>query len=406
MSDIRTLWREAVALALTELKNSRSIEMPDISADTVIAEIPPKPEMGDIGIPLFPFAKLFRMAPPVIAAETVKILSGSVDGVGPAAEKAARLGGSVQADGPYINIKLDKGTEVRAILADIRRQGAEYGTRNARSLEEWPLQGRRVMIEFSGPNTNKPLHLGHLRNDALGESVSRIMKFCGAEVLKVNIINNRGIHICKSMLAYEKFGEGKTPESEGVKSDRFVGDWYVRFHRWNEEEGKNSAQDSSEHPAPPSLEAQAQEMLQAWERGNPEVMALWQRMSDWAVSGIRETYERTGISFDKYYYESETYLKGKDEVLRGLREGVFYQEADGSVWVDLSEIGLDKKVLMRRDGTTLYITQDIGTAIDRHRDWPFDRMVYVVASEQIYHFRVLFYILKKLGYPWAEQLYH
>ncbi|MDR2897453.1 MAG: arginine--tRNA ligase [Spirochaetaceae bacterium] len=392
MSDIRTLWREAVALALTELKNNRSIDIADVSADAVVTENPPKPEMGDIGIPLFLFAKQLRMSPPVIAAEVVKILTG---GTGAAAEKAALLGGSVQADGPYINIKLDKGTEVRTILEGIRQQGAEYGTRNAQG--EQPLTGQRVMIEFSGPNTNKPLHLGHLRNDALGESVSRIMGFCGAEVLKVNIINNRGVHICKSMLAYQQFGEGKTPESEGIKSDRFVGDWYVQFHRWSEGEGKNAV---------PPLEAQAQQMLQEWERGNPEVMALWKQMSDWAVSGIKQTYERTGIAFDKYYYESETYLKGKDEVLRGLKEGVFYQEEDGSVWIDLAEIGLDKKVLMRKDGTTLYITQDIGTAIDRHKDWPFDRMVYVVASEQIYHFRVLFYILKKLGYPWAEQLYH
>jgi arginyl-tRNA synthetase len=230
------------------------------------------------------------------------------------------------------------------------------------------------MVEFSSPNTNKPLHIGHLRNDSLGESISRILKFCGAEVFKVNIINNRGIHICKSMLAYQKFGNGTTPEKEGVKSEK--------------------------------SEAEAQDMLRAWEAGDSEVLDLWKRMNGWAVKGITQTYARTGVSFDKLYYESETYLKGRDEILAGLEKGIFYREEDGSVWVDLTPVNLDKKVLLRKDGTALYMTQDIGTAIYRHDDWPFDQLVFVVGSEQVYHFKVLFYVLKQLGYSWADDLYH
>ena len=253
-------------------------------------------------------------------------------------------------------------------------------------------KGKRVMIEFSCPNTNKPLHLGHMRNDSLGESVSRILKADGAEVLKVNLINDRGVHICKSMLAYKEFGEGKTPEAVGVKSDRFVGDWYVRFEQWSK--------------ADPSAMERVRKMLIDWESGDEEVRALWKKMNDWAVSGIKETYRRTDVSFDRFYFESETYLQGKADILRGLEEGIFYKESDGSVWVDLAPIGLDKKVLLRADGTSLYITQDLGTAVARHKDWPFDQMIYVVASEQQYHFKVLFYVLEKLGYSWAKNLRH
>jgi arginyl-tRNA synthetase len=226
----------------------------------------------------------------------------------------------------------------------------------------------------------------------LGESISRILAACGAEVRKVCIINDRGVHICKSMLAYQEEGQGKTPESEGVKSDHFVGDWYVKFHEMSRRD--------------PLAEERAQAMLRRWEAGDPAVTELWRRMKDWTVEGMKQTYRRTGISFDQYYYESETYLLGRDEVLKGLEGGLFYKEADGSVWIDLSGENLDKKVLLRKDGTSLYITQDFGTAILRHRDWPFDRLVYVVGSEQQYHFRVLFSMLDKLGLGWAKNLYH
>jgi arginyl-tRNA synthetase len=252
--------------------------------------------------------------------------------------------------------------------------------------------GKKIIVEFSCPNTNKPLHLGHLRNDALGESVSRILLALGAEVQKVNLINNRGVHICKSMLAYQRFGNHETPESRGMKSDHFVGEYYVKFAQWAKED--------------PSAEQLAQEMLKKWEDGDEEIIKLWKTMNTWAIDGVKKTYDATGISFDRYYYESDTYLLGRDTILKGLEDGVFYKDEEGTVWVDLEPYGLDKKVLLRRDGTSLYITQDIGTAIHRHEDYPFESLVYVVASEQQYHFKVLFKALELLGFAWAKNLYH
>ena len=249
-----------------------------------------------------------------------------------------------------------------------------------------------VVIEYSSPNTNKPLHLGHIRNNLIGYSLSRIMAADGYKVVKTNIVNDRGIHICKSMLAYQKFGNGESPESLGVKSDRFVGDLYVKFSQWAKEDK--------------SADGQAQTMLQAWEAGDEEVRKLWLTMNNWALDGINATYERTGVSFDRIYRESETYLMGKDEVLKGLDSGVLYKDKDGSVRIDMEDIGLDTKVLLRSDGTSVYMTQDLGTAISRHEEWPFDQLIYVVGSEQEYHFRVLFYTLQKLGFPWADKLRH
>ncbi|NBF40396.1 MAG: arginine--tRNA ligase, partial [Spirochaetes bacterium] len=231
-----------------------------------------------------------------------------------------------------------------------------------------------------------------LRNDAIGESVARIVEASGAEVRKVNLVNDRGIHICKSMLAYREFGNGETPESTGEKPDKFVGDFYVRFANWAQSD--------------PSAEERAREMLQQWEKGEPDTLELWKTMNDWAVRGIQQTYRRTGVSFDDIYYESRTYGAGREEVLKGLERGVFYSDEKGTVWVDLEDIDLDKKVLLRGDGTSLYLTQDIGTAIRRHADWPFDRLVYVVASEQRYHFTVLFHVLERLGFEWAKNLFH
>ncbi len=377
MSDIRETWRAAVAAALESLRQEKVPGANPVDALMLSAEVPPNPALGDVGFPLFPFAKVFRMAPPAIAAEVSARL---------AADGTLAQFGTVRAEGPYVNVFLAKGTVAGKTLTDI------IGSENAwgRSVA---LAGRRVMVEFSSPNTNKPLHLGHLRNDALGESISRILAFCGAEVFKVNIVNNRGIHICKSMLAYQKFFAGETPESRGVKSDRFVGDCYVKFNEYSKAE-------------PEKAEAEAQELLRAWEAGDPEVMKLWKQMNGWAEKGITQTYERTGVSFDKIYYESETYMKGREEILAGLEKGLFYREEDGSVWVDLEPVGLDKKVLLRKDGTALYMTQDVGTAIYRHSDWDFNELVYVVGSEQQYHFKVLFYVLRLLGYDWAENLYH
>ena len=377
MSDIRETWRVAVASALESLRQEKDLPGDPVDAGTLSAEVPPNPAMGDVGFPLFPFAKVFRMAPPAIAAEVSARL---------AADSTLAQFGTVKAVGPYVNVFLAKGAVAGKTLTDIIGSGDGWGRSDA-------LAGRRVMVEFSSPNTNKPLHLGHLRNDALGESISRILAFCGAEVFKVNIVNNRGIHICKSMLAYQKFFAGETPESRGVKSDRFVGDCYVRFNEYSKTE-------------PEKAEAEAQDLLRAWEAGDPEVMRLWKQMNGWAEEGITQTYARTGVSFDKIYYESETYMKGREEILAGLDKGLFYREEDGSVWVDLEPIGLDKKVLLRKDGTALYMTQDVGTAIYRHTDWDFNQLVYVVGSEQQYHFKVLFYVLRLLGYDWAENLYH
>ena len=265
------------------------------------------------------------------------------------------------------------------------------------------------MVEFSSPNTNKPLHLGHLRNDVLGESISRILAACGAEVRRVCIINDRGIHICKSMLAYKEQGKGKTPESEKIKSDHFVGDWYVAFSRGLKEETEaleKTGLNKKEAEARSPLMLRAQDLLRKWEAGDSETVELWKKMNSWAIEGMKETYRRTGVSFDQYYFESNTWRMGKDEVLKGLERGIFYREDDGAVAVDLSAEKLDKKILLRSDGTSIYITQDFGTAISRHRDWPFDQLVYVVGSEQQYHFKVLFILLDKLGFEWAKNLYH
>lgn len=388
MSDIRESWRILIAQKISELLSAQMGEDKKIEPSSITLEVPPNPEMGDLGFPMFAFARDFKKAPPVIAQEVVRALSSGASSTGAGSTGAGSTNdlGTAKAIGPYVNVFLPKGNMAAQILQKVSESGEQYGREKSQA-------GRRVMVEFSSPNTNKPLHLGHLRNDALGESVSRILKFAGAEVYKVNIINNRGVHICKSMLAYQKFFTGKTPETQGVKSDRFVGDCYVAYNNYAKEQEAQS-------------ETEVQAMLQAWEAGDEATLKLWKQMNFWAESGIQQTYERTGVSFDKIYYESDTYLKGREEILEGLEKGLFYKEADGSVWVNLEPIGLDKKVLLRKDGTALYITQDIGTAIYRHTDWDFNELVYVVGSEQIYHFKVLFYVLKQLGYDWAQDLYH
>ncbi len=274
-----------------------------------------------------------------------------------------------------------------------------------------PAESRgSVMVEYSSPNTNKPLHLGHLRNILLGYSVAEILKASGKKVYKTQIINDRGIHICKSMLAWKKFGSGQTPESTGVKGDRFVGNYYVAFDKVYKEEiaelvSGGMEKSVAEKQAPILIEAQ--EMLRKWEAGEPETVQLWKTMNRWVYDGFDQTYQTMGVDFDELYYESDTYLLGKDVVKEGLDQGVFYQKPDGSVWIDLTEDGLDEKIVLRADGTAVYMTQDIGTAIMRTEKHPdIDGMVYTVGNEQDYHFRVLFLILKKLGYSWADQLYH
>ncbi|PHR95003.1 MAG: arginine--tRNA ligase [Leeuwenhoekiella sp.] len=271
-------------------------------------------------------------------------------------------------------------------------------------------EGKAVMVEYSSPNTNKPLHLGHIRNNLLGYSVAEILKASGKKVYKTQIINDRGIHICKSMLAWQKFGDGETPESTGLKGDKLVGNYYVKFDKAYKEEqsylvAQGKTKEEAEKEAPLILEAQ--DMLRKWEAGDAEVVALWKKMNGWVYAGFEETYKNLGVDFDSYYYESNTYLLGKDNIEEGLKKGVFYKKEDGSVWCDLTEDGLDEKLVLRSDGTAVYMTQDIGTAIQRVKDHPdVGGMIYTVGNEQDYHFKVLFLILKKLGYDWAENLYH
>jgi arginyl-tRNA synthetase len=394
MNDYKEPWKKIIANALNTLM--RGAEAGPVTPDQVIAEIPPSPEMGDIGFPMFGFAKILRKGPPQIAAMVCECLAKQDCG--------GEAGGSYEAAGPYVNVRLDRGAAAKAVLgAVLADDGFAFGRPGS-------LAGKKIMVEFSSPNTNKPLHLGHLRNDVLGESISRILAACGAELRKVCIINDRGIHICKSMLAYMEQGRGKTPESENIKSDRFVGDWYVCFNiilkKETEELMREKGLKKEEAEAQAPSMARAQELLRKWEAGDPETEALWKTMNSWAIEGMKETYKRTGISFDKYYFESDTWQLGKEEVLKGLERGLFYREPDGAVAVDLSAENLDKKILLRSDGTSIYITQDFGTAINRHRDWPFDRLIYVVGSEQQYHFKVLFILLDKMGYAWAKNLYH
>ncbi|NVJ45923.1 MAG: arginine--tRNA ligase [Cytophagia bacterium] len=273
-----------------------------------------------------------------------------------------------------------------------------------------PSTGKTVVVEYSSPNTNKPLHLGHLRNNFLGNSVSRILEAAGNEVKKVQIINDRGIHICKSMLAWQRFGNGETPESTGLKGDHLVGKYYVEFDKAYKAEiaqlvEGGMAKEQAEKEAPILLEAQ--EMLRKWEEKDPEVYSLWEKMNSWVYYGFNATYKRMGVDFDKLYFESDTYLIGRDRVLEGLEKGVFYKKEDGSVWVDLTDEGLDEKLLLRKDGTSVYMTQDIGTALMRFDDFPgLSQLIYTVGNEQEYHFKVLFLILKKLGYEWADACYH
>jgi len=372
MRKYKDTWRARVAQALAGAATDAGISGLDTSA--LVTETPPQPDMGDIAFPMFPFARAFRKAPPAIAQEVVKRITMS-------SSEADRI----EAAGPYVNIRLAPGPVIDDILRDISGQAEGYGKGQA-------FTGRRITLEFSCPNTNKPLHLGHLRNDAIGESLSRILLAAGATLRKVNLINDRGVHICKSMLAYQMFGDSSTPESAGVKGDHFVGDFYVKY-----------AQHAKDHP---EAEEQVHEMLRKWEEGDTETVALWKRMNSWVMSGIEQTYKRTGISFDTVYFESEVYRLGRQEVLAGLEKGIFQKDPDGSVWVDLTKDGMDREVLLRSDGTSIYLTQDIGTAIQRSKDWRFDRMIYVVGSEQRHHFQVLFKVLARLGYPWASSLHH
>ena len=395
LEDIRIEWKNLVEAELFAFLSEKGIE----ERTPLVIGTPPKRELGDIAFPMFAYSKSLHMAPALIATEIKNRL-----------EKRGNLpSGELLTAGPYLNVKIDITAIATTLRERILKEGSAYGNNNS-------MNGKKIMIEFSCPNTNKPLHLGHMRNDSLGMSVSSLLKASGAEVMKVNLINNRGVHICKSMWAYKMFGNGETPESTGEKGDHFVGRYYVRYAQYEKEcidKALAKAGDVSEEEknkikemAAQEANKEPQEMLLKWEQGDSEVIALWKKMNKWTLDGLAESYKNMGISFDKYYYESDTYKLGKSEVMKGLEKGVFYKAEDGSVQIDLSPIGLDKKVLLRRDGTSIYMTQDLGTAVSRHEDYPFDSMIYVVASEQQYHFKVLFYCLKMLGYSWADELYH
>ena len=296
-------------------------------------------------------------------------------------------------------------------LLDSIHADAHYGL--TASTEESPL----VMIEYSAPNTNKPLHLGHVRNNLLGWAVAQIAEANGNRVVKTNIVNDRGIHICKSMLAWQKYGNGETPQSSGKKGDHLIGDYYVAFDKHYRaevaalkaqllEEGVNSEEAETRAKEEAPLMVEAREMLRKWEQGDPEVRGLWRKMNEWVYAGFDETYKALGVSFDKIYYESDTYLEGKEKVEEGLEKGIFYRRPDGSVWADLTADGLDEKLLLRSDGTSVYMTQDIGTAKLRYQDYPISKMIYVVGNEQNYHFQVLSLLLDKLGFEWGKSLVH
>ncbi len=296
------------------------------------------------------------------------------------------------------------------VVADAFYMNAFAEIQATENFGKTPEAGKAVMVEYSSPNTNKPLHLGHVRNVLLGYSVSEIIKAAGSKVYKTQIINDRGIHICKSMLAWERYGNGETPESTGLKGDKLVGNYYVKFDQEYKKEvaalvAQGKSEEEAKKEAPLLLEAQ--EMLRKWEAGDAETVALWKKMNQWVYDGFEVTYKNIGVDFDSYYYESNTYLLGKDNIEEGLKKGVFEKDPDGSVWCDLTEDGLDRKIVLRADGTAVYMTQDIGTAIQRVKDHPdVGGMIYTVGNEQDYHFQVLFLILKKLGYDWAENLFH
>lgn len=279
----------------------------------------------------------------------------------------------------------------------------------AENFGQFPANGKKLMVEYSSPNTNKPLHLGHIRNNLLGYSVAEILKAYGYDIIKANLVNDRGVHICKSMLAWQKFGNGETPESSGLKGDHLVGKYYVVFDKEYKKEiealkAEGQTEDEAKKNAPLMLETQ--EMLRQWEAGNEEVIALWSKMNGWVYAGFEKTYKQLGVDFDKFYYESNTYLLGKDIIQEGLDSGVFFKKEDNSVWIDLTDEGLDQKLVLRGDGTSVYITQDLGTAQLKYDEFGMSESIYVVGNEQDYHFKVLFSILKKLGKSWADGLFH
>ena len=373
----------------TAVKNGL-LSLFNVNIESVEFQATKKEFEGDITIVVFAFLKFIKGNPIEIGTKLGDYLKNNVDEV----EDFNVVKG-------FLNLVISNTHFINTfynVFAD-----KNYGIKEPLANE------KAVMVEYSSPNTNKPLHLGHIRNNLLGYSVAEIIKASGKQVYKTQIINDRGIHICKSMLAWQKFGNNETPESTGIKGDKLVGNYYVAFDKAYKNEinqliDKGLTEEDAKKSAPILIEAQ--EMLRKWEAGDKNVVDLWKRMNQWVYDGFNETYKELGVDFDKNYYESNTYLLGKDVVAAGLKKGVFYKKEDGSVWIDLTDEGLDEKIVLRADGTAVYMTQDIGTAIERFNDFDLSELVYTVGNEQDYHFKVLFLILDKLGYDWAKNLYH
>lgn len=341
---------------------------------------------GDFTIVIFPLVKLAKKSPDVLGNELGEEIKNQIEFI----ENFGIVKG-------FLNLKVKDS----AFLQEF--------SETEQNFDSTPSKNETVMVEYSSPNTNKPLHLGHIRNNLLGFSVAEILKADGYNVIKSQIINDRGIHICKSMLAWEKFGNGATPESTGLKGDKLVGNYYVEFDKLYKSEIKAMVADgideeTAKKQAPSIIEAQ--EMLLKWEQNDPEVRKLWEMMNEWVYAGFNQTYSRLGVNFDQVQYESNTYILGKDLIQKGLEDGILYKKDDGSVWCDLTDEGLDQKLLLRSDGTSVYMTQDLGTAVERFKKNNLQKLIYTVGNEQDYHFQVLFKILKKLGYEWADQLFH
>jgi arginyl-tRNA synthetase len=360
----------------------------EIGSDSIVIQETRKEFEGQVTAVTFPFTRFSKKTPEQTGTEIGEYLKENVKEV----EDFNVIKG-------FLNLSIADSYWVDELL----------NTVHSNSFGQFPSNGQKVMVEYSSPNTNKPLHLGHVRNNLLGYSVAEILSANGYEVIKVNLVNDRGIHICKSMLAWQLFGNGETPESSGLKGDHLVGKYYVIFDKEYKKQiealiNEGQTEDDAKKNAP--IIREAQEMLLKWEAGDKEVIELWSMMNGWVYSGFEVTYKMLGVDFKKYYYESDTYLLGKDTIQEGLEKGVFFKKDDGSVWIDLTDDGLDQKLVLRADGTSVYITQDLGTAQLKYDDFKMDKSIYVVGNEQDYHFKVLFLILQKLGKTWAKGLFH
>ena len=376
--------QQAVAGALKRLYGI------EVSPDTVVLQATKKEFVGDYTVVVFPYVKQARKSPEQVANE-----------LGAAVKETVAEVADFNVIKGFLNFSVDDAYWVRFVSDEAA--DPDFG------ITKPDPSASPVVVEYSSPNTNKPLHLGHIRNNLLGWSVSELLAANGANVKKVNLVNDRGIHICKAMLAWLRYGNGETPESSGMKGDHLVGKYYVEFDKHYKEEinqlvAKGMDEEEAKKQAPLMLEAQ--QMLKRWEEGDKEIRALWEKMNNWVYAGFDETYRKMGVAFDKIYYESNTYLLGKELVQKGLDMGVLFRKEDGSVWCDLTADGLDQKLLLRRDGTSVYMTQDLGTALLRHNEFDADKLIYVVGNEQDYHFKVLKLVLGKLGFDWADKVYH